>query len=138
MELRLERMFHPDGMNGVLKYNDLIICFTIELPWRDNRKGKSCIPEGRYRLQDRWSPHLGQHIQVMNVPDRSLILIHPANDAKKELRGCIAPVGALKGPGKGERSEVAFRLVRYLVYRAIREGDSVWLTITKSVVSTGA
>ena len=129
MEMRLTRMLHPDGTNGILQCNELIICYTIELPWKDNRKGKSCIPAGRYRLQDRYTPLRGNHIEVLNVPDRSSILFHPANDALKELKGCIAPVSALLGPGRGERSEVAFRLVRYLVYRALRNGESVWLTI---------
>lgn len=132
MELRLTRRLHPDGTNGILRCNELIICRTIELPWKNNKRGISCIPTGRYRLQDRYSPHHGNHIEVLNVPDRSFILFHPANDACKELKGCIAPVSAWIGPGKGEGSEVAFRLVRHLVYRALREGQSVWLIIEQS------
>ena len=32
------------------------------------------------------------HLQIMNVSQSSFILIQPANDAIRELKGCIAPV----------------------------------------------
>ncbi len=25
---------------------------TLELPWKDNERGKSCIPEGTYKVQE--------------------------------------------------------------------------------------
>lgn len=40
---------------------------------------------------------------VKAVAGRSFILIPPANDAQKELRGCIAPVSILTAEGKGLR-----------------------------------
>jgi hypothetical protein len=73
--------------------------YTIELPWKNNQAGVSCIPEGKYDLVKRWSPKFGSHLQILNVPGRELILIHPANDALLELRGCIAPVCLLTGAG---------------------------------------
>jgi len=36
----------------------------------------------------------------MNVPKPEYILIHPANDALKELQGFIAPVWLISGPKK--------------------------------------
>jgi hypothetical protein len=65
---------------------------------------------------------------VENVKGRALILIHPANDALKELRGCIAPVSILKGPGKGLLSRNAFNKVIALVHKALESG-TVFLTI---------
>lgn len=69
---------------------ELFSCFTLELPWRDNRIGQSCIPPGQYRLVHRTSPKFGRHIHVLDVPGRTFILIHPANFVS-QLRGCIAP-----------------------------------------------
>lgn len=63
---------------------------TVELPWRDNRHGISCIPAGTYMITRRFSEHLKSHFLINDVPDRDLCLIHAANYSK-ELRGCIAP-----------------------------------------------
>ena len=102
MELEILRMYHEKGTNGILRVNGRMQCYTIELPWKDNKRNQSCIPEGRYLLERRFSERFMAHILVKDVPNRSLILIHPANDAAKELKGCIAPVTALTGNGKGD------------------------------------
>ena len=130
MDLHLQRTYHAKGTNGVLTIDDQFICYTIELPWRENRKGLSCIPEGCYSLEARYSPQLGNHLHVENVPGRSWILIHPANDAHKQLKGCIAPVSELIGIGKGDSSDTAFSLVKDLAYSAIHAGKRVWLIIS--------
>jgi hypothetical protein len=128
MELVIFRTYHTDGVNGVLYANNSFQCYTIELPWEDNIPQHSCIPEGRYELKKRYSTKFGQHLLVENVKGRALILIHPANDALKELRGCIAPVSILKGPGKGLLSRNAFNKVIALVHKALESG-TVFLTI---------
>jgi hypothetical protein len=128
MELVIFRTYHTDGVNGVLYANNSFQCYTIELPWEDNLPQHSCIPEGRYELKKRYSTKFGQHLLVENVKGRALILIHPANDALKELRGCIAPVSILKGPGKGLLSRNAFNKVIALVHKALESG-TVFLTI---------
>jgi hypothetical protein len=128
MELVIFRTYHTDGVNGVLYANNSFQCYTIELPWEDNNPQHSCIPEGRYELKKRYSTKFGQHLLVENVKGRALILIHPANDALKELRGCIAPVSILKGPGKGLLSRNAFNKVIALVHKALESG-TVFLTI---------
>ncbi|MEC4048558.1 DUF5675 family protein [Flavobacterium sp. SUN046] len=38
MVLELTRSYYPKGTNGTLKYEDRLICYTIELPWKDNKK----------------------------------------------------------------------------------------------------
>lgn len=68
----------------------LFSCFSLELPWNDNKVGASCIPPGTYKLLHRSSPKYGNHLHVLDVPGRSYILIHPANYVS-QLRGCIAP-----------------------------------------------
>ena len=71
---------------------------TIELPWRENRRGVSCIPLGRYLVQLVRSPSKGLVYGVQDVPGRSHVLIHSANFAGDtslgwvtHLQGCIAP-----------------------------------------------
>jgi hypothetical protein len=128
MELVIFRTYHTDGTNGVLYANNSFQCYTIELPWEDNLPQHSCIPEGRYELKKRYSTKFGQHLLVENVKGRALILIHPANDALEELRGCIAPVSILKGPGKGLLSRNAFKRVIALVDKALKS-ETVFLAI---------
>jgi len=128
MELELIRMYRTNGCNGKLFINGSLLCYTIELPWRDNQPQVSCIPEGRYELIKRYSPRLGHHLQVEHVAGRDLILIHPANDALKELKGCIAPVSALTGEGKGVASKAALEKLIAVVYEAL-EKENVFIII---------
>jgi hypothetical protein len=130
-ELHLIRTYHPEGTNGVLKHRDTVICQTIELPWRDNRRWVSCIPEGRYRLIRREHFRHGDQLAVANVPGRSGILIHPANFALTELQGCIAPVTKCTAPGKGVYSRVALDRIKAIAYPALEADEEVWLIITE-------
>jgi hypothetical protein len=65
----------------------------------------------------------------MNVPGRDLILIHPSNDAKKELLGCIAPVTKHTGIGKGSSSRKALEKLKTLVYPAFDRNEEVKINI---------
>ena len=103
--------------------------YSIELSWKDNLARVSCIPERRYELVKRWSPKFNRHLQIMNVPRREYILIHPANDAMHELKGCIAPVWLITGAGKGLRSRLALETLTSLVYGALDQHESVFINI---------
>lgn len=129
MELGLIRTYFPNGTNGTLYFNGKLICFTIELPWLHNEPKISCIPEGRYELQKRFSEHFGWHLHLMNVKNRSLILMHPANDALKELEGCIAPVSILTAEGKGRESKKALEKITQLVFPILEKRQKIFLTI---------
>ena len=111
MHLELQRRYFPDYTEGLFKINKVILCHSIELPWKDNQKNISCIPEGNYHIQFRKSKKYRNLLIVYGVPGRSWILIHPANDARKELRGCIAPVMKITGPGIGIYSRLALNLI---------------------------
>jgi hypothetical protein len=137
MELELIRTYFPNGTNGELFCNGKRICFTIELPWLDNRPTVSCIPEGRYELEKYFSEHFGIHLHVKAVAGRSMVMIHAANDALEELWGCIAPVSILTAEGKGLRSRVALKKILDLVYPTLEKHQTVYLTITSSAVSNG-
>ena len=77
------------GTPGILSINDISFK-TIERPWNNNKEDISSIPSGEYTCEWAYSPSWKMNLyHVLNVPDRSGILIHPAN-VFEELEGCIA------------------------------------------------
>jgi hypothetical protein len=129
MVLVLNRTYFLEGTQGTLEWNGTLVCYTIELPWLNNQQRVSCIPEGEYVLQKRFSPKFKWHLHLRNVPGRDLILIHPANDAKKELLGCIASVSKHTGIGKGCYSRKALEKLKVLVYDAMNRNEEVKIII---------
>ena len=107
----LQRTYYSQGTHGVLLVNGEEICHTIELPWLQNKRQVSCIPEGSYKLRKRYNAKFKWHLVLETVKGRDGILIHPANDAKKELLGCIAPVQYHTGIGKGVYSRRSLDLL---------------------------
>lgn len=129
MVLSITRTYFPDGTNGKLECEGKFICNTIELPWKKNETKVSCIPEGKYFIKKRYSNKFKWHLEVLDVKNRSLILFHPANNALQELKGCIAPVTKLSGPGLGLMSRKAFTKLKDLVYTALESKESVELIV---------
>ncbi|WP_417857273.1 DUF5675 family protein [Xanthomarina gelatinilytica] len=132
MEILLVRNYFKEGTNGALFIKNTFFGFTIELPWIDNIKNKSCIPEGRYVLKARFSKKFKHHLILEDVANRSLILIHPANKAKVELKGCIAPVSYLTGIGKGLYSKPLLEKLLSICHQAFERKEIVQLLITSS------
>ncbi|PPZ91802.1 hypothetical protein C3729_07000 [Cloacibacterium normanense] len=133
MEIVLERMYFPEGTNGFLSLNGKEICKTIELPWRNNKARVSCIPEGKYKIRKRYSAKFKWHLELINVKNRKYILLHPANNALKELNGCIAPVSQITGEGRGNESRKAFEKLKNLVFPYLENGFVVELIVTKKI-----
>ena len=131
MELKLLREYFPKGTNGEIWHDGKLICKTIELPWKENAKRISCIPEGRYSLIIKWHKKHGWVILIQEVPDRKGILMHPANKALLELKGCIAPVMNVTSAGIGTKSKPALKLVLDLIQES-QEGEINYLTIAKA------
>ncbi len=77
---------------GQLFLNGERFCDTLELPWKDNQKRISCIPEGEYKVRIRVARESASrdyvHLLVQEVPSRDYILFHRGNSAK-DTRGCI-------------------------------------------------
>jgi len=109
--------------------NNVFLGFAIELPWLENQKMTSCIPEGVYTLKARFSEKFNHYLILENVMGRSLILIHTANDAKTELLGCIAPVTFLSGIGKGTASKPLLQKLVSICYQAFDRKEIVTFTI---------
>ena len=63
---------------------------TLELPWKDNKKDQSCIPEGVYDLEVYDSAKFGRCLHVLDVPGRDGVLIHAGNYTR-DTHGCILP-----------------------------------------------
>lgn len=62
----------------------------LELPWLDNTRRISCIPEGEYRVRKRRTDRFGQHYHILDVPDRDSILQHGGNYTS-DILGCQLP-----------------------------------------------
>ncbi|WP_294186636.1 DUF5675 family protein [uncultured Sphingobacterium sp.] len=127
--LLLQRTYGAQGTNGTITYQGEVICHTIELPDRNNIPRISCIPIGHYKLEKRRYPKHGEQIGIPIVLGREAILIHAANNASKELQGCIAPVTTLTGEGRGDYSGKALAKLKALVYSLWDMGDEVYLNI---------
>lgn len=61
---------------------------TLELPWLNNQRNISCIPQGRYDVVPRTSKRFGKHFHIKDVENRKWILIHSGN-YYTDIRGCI-------------------------------------------------
>ena len=117
MIITIRRNYFPCGTNGRLYLDGVFQCYTIELPWLNNKPQVSCIPEGEYTVEKRYNAHNGRHFMIRHVPGRELILIHAANNALQELKGCIAPVTSLLNlPGQGNQSRLALSKIYALVF----------------------
>lgn len=100
MKIELYRTYlekETTGIAHVLEQNtgDLLYTFvTVELPWLDNQRSISCIPEGSYPLVKNTNPdHIkkfGEHFDIFDVPNRAGIKIHCGN-YYTQIRGCILP-----------------------------------------------
>lgn len=69
--------------------------FMLELPWKNNQRKISCIPEGIYRVMPRHSARFGEHFHVATygekeVLGRSAILQHAGN-YHTQIEGCQLP-----------------------------------------------
>lgn len=100
MIIRQQRYLRTDveSISMVKVYNQetfIYQCFLLELPWRNNKQGVSCIPVGMYIIKKRKAGENGSrinypHLEIMNVPGRDGIKWHVANYVK-QLLGCGAP-----------------------------------------------
>ena len=111
MVIELQRLYRDGWTDGLIFIKGILLCRSIELRWTNNERNVSCVPEGVYPVAIIQHPKFGECLQVNGVKGRSGILIHVANDAQKELRGCIAPVFSLSGNGKGQHSRLALNYI---------------------------
>lgn len=97
----------PKRTIGVMLIDEDPCFWTLEEPWLNNAKGKSCIPTGHYRLHLYKSLHFGQCYKVTDLAgrepaNREGILIHAGNTTE-DTSGCIL-IGLECGYIKGEKA----------------------------------
>jgi hypothetical protein len=85
--------------------------------------------EGCYEVAERISEKHGRHLWLPQVQGRDLILLHGANNAARDLRGCIAPVFLLSGIGCGENSQLALVPLCSIVIATLKQKEPVTLKI---------
>ena len=90
MILILERVYLPDRTLGSILWDGNFICKTLELPWKENKRAISCIPEGTYQVikQPPKETRPYKYFRLPSVPGRSGILIHRGAEPKHS-KGCI-------------------------------------------------
>ena len=108
MKITLETMSFNNCTVGKLYVDGVVLCYTIEKPWKNNEPMISCVPAGVYELNPCKSHRFGGTYCLENTDlgvslhrntKRTHILIHKANK-ESQLLGCIAPVsyfGVLNG-----------------------------------------
>tara|TARA_R110000824_G_scaffold397267_2_gene599826 strand:+ start:2226 stop:2693 length:468 start_codon:yes stop_codon:yes gene_type:complete len=84
--------FTAKSIIGKLYCNGEFMAHTLELPWKNNQKSVSCIPEGRYKCRVRLARESATrdyvHLLVQDVEGRSYILFHYGN-FPTDTKGCI-------------------------------------------------
>lgn len=89
----LNRLVRLDDriLGRLIVYSDLDVVgtfATLELPWRNNERNKSCIPSMYYTVSPRTSQKFGHHLIINGTTPRELILFHIGN-FPKDTDGCI-------------------------------------------------
>tara|TARA_R100000365_G_C2724354_1_gene56054 strand:+ start:557 stop:997 length:441 start_codon:yes stop_codon:yes gene_type:complete len=94
-QARLIRTYYDNQTLGQLfvyrGVTELLSLKTLELPWKNNEQGISCIPEGEYHVDHRFTKQSRfkyPHFILQQVVNRSYILIHRGN-YNTQIRGCI-------------------------------------------------
>ena len=84
--------FSDESTIGELFVNGERFCDTLELPWKNNVRNISCIPDGEYNVRLRYPRESATrdylHLLVKDVPNRDYILFHRGNTAN-DTSGCI-------------------------------------------------
>lgn len=97
MRLEVKRWYRDMATYGnVDVINDtgssIFQCKSLELPWKENRRSVSCIPEGEYDVIKEGPTTKRPYIyfRVLNVPGRDGILWHPGTYTS-HIKGCTLP-----------------------------------------------
>lgn len=74
---------------GKLYIDEKLVCETLEPAVNENRVGLDAVPTGEYLCEVSYSPSFKRDtVELLNVPNRSQILIHSGN-FPRDTRGCI-------------------------------------------------
>jgi len=105
------------------QYSDFF-CYTVELPWRDNKPNVSCVPPGTYQCVLKNRHPLENRFELKYVPGRTGIQFHIAN-LPEDLDGCIG-VGEMVGNVGGTKG-VLFSGFAYKRFMKSLENDKEFI-----------
>lgn len=117
--------YTPDGTFGRLGR-----FITVEEEWQNNAPDISCIPCAVYVCQRVQSPKFGNTFEIMDVPDRTHILIHPLN-TEEGSRGCVGlglRLGVLR-----VKDEDSHQMVHKLAALSSRKAFNAWLATMQGI-----
>jgi hypothetical protein len=125
--LLIRDTFTEKSTTGKFYLDGEFYAHSLELAWKDNEKRVSCIPIGVYKLRKR-KPSESQkykyeHLEILDVPNRTKILLHIGNYAnslnieKSDTTGCIllGNTRALNFVGESKKAfyKLMYDLVKY-------------------------
>lgn len=116
-----------NGTFGVMYLGGKPVAVTCEDPWKYNRRGESCIPEGKYKCVPHSGPKYSNVWEVTGVENRDAILIHAGNTTD-DTQGCIlvgTKFGELNGKPAVLQSQSALLRLRATLPREF------WLHVMK-------
>ncbi len=112
--MKLKRYLTNDNfIRGVLIYKNDILCHTLELPYLDNQKNISSIPDGLYKISKYSGTKFKNSFWVHDVPNRHAILIHVGNSTM-DTKGCIL-VGVDTAPRMVLKSQEAMNILNAIL-----------------------
>ncbi len=134
MEIIITRIAKKaDYTIGVMNINGRKVCDTLEphcIDWSKDKKvkGKTAIPEGRYRVKMSMSRKFGKHMPyLMDVPNFNGVMIHQGN-TPKNTQGCII-VGYNTIRGLVLKSRQAMEIIEEYLDTAIETKQEIWCVI---------
>ena len=93
MKAVLRRIETSDqGTFGVMTIENKFLCYTGELPWRDNQAKISCIPPGQYSVEPWNSRRFPNTYHIKDVQGRSAVLAHQGNLCGDKSKGWLSHV----------------------------------------------
>ena len=124
MKVLLTRQNYTDkqttGFMQILNDKDecIFTCMTLELSWKANMVGISCIPKGTYNCVRCQSPKRGIYYSVANVHGRSCILVHTGN-YHTQIAGCILIGRTLKKINSDDELDLTESIPTLNVFQSI-------------------
>lgn len=124
MKVLLTRQNYTDkqttGFMQILNDKDecIFTCMTLELSWKENKVGLSCIPTGTYNCVRCQSPKRGIYYSVENVHGRSCILVHTGN-YYSQIAGCILIGRTLKKINSDDELDLTESIPTLNVFQSI-------------------
>ena len=135
MRLEIRRTIFTEKTNsGILRINGQWFCFTLEdvaRPWGVKIPGKTCIPDGDYKVVLDFSPRFKKVMpHILDVPLFTGVRIHCGN-FEEDTDGCIL-VGCDRTPDHVWRSRDAFNALMTQLEITNRNHNPISLSIVNA------